>query len=395
MSWACSGRSNDTHNGVIMSSEELPLSGVLVVALEQAVAAPTCTVRLADAGARVIKIERPEGDFARGYDNFVHGEATYFVCANRGKESICLDLKSDDDKAFMDRMLARADVFVQNFAVGAAARLGLGAAALQERFPRLICCSISGYGESGPYKDMKAYDMLIQAESGLSSVSGGNRIGVSIADIVTGINAYGAILEALLVRQRTGKGSNLSLSLFDSLADLMAVPILQQIHTQIAPRNVGMHHPSIVPYGSYPSSDGTDVIIAVHNNREWARFCEQVVMLPELVNDAQFADNKSRTTNRDILEPMIAEATGSLPQEELLNKLRAAGIAHGMLNDLPAVIVHPAFRNLPVKLPGGKLADVPAPPARTPWTPDEFGPVPALGQDEKHLRAEFAASANT
>ena len=373
-----------------MSSNEQPLSGVLVVALEQAVAAPTCTVRLADAGARVIKVERPEGDFARGYDDFVNGEATYFVCANRGKESICLDLKSDDDSAFMDCMLARADVFVQNLAVGAAARLGLGADELQERFPRLICCSISGYGESGPYKDMKAYDMLIQAESGLSSVSGRNRIGVSIADIVTGINAYGTILEALALRQRTGKGSILSLSLFDSLADLMAVPILQQVHTQIAPRNVGMHHPSIVPYGSYPTSDGADVIVAVHNNREWARFCEQVVMLPDLVNDPRFVDNKSRTANRSILEPILAEATGSLPQEELQNKLRAAGIAHGMLNDLPAVVAHPALRNLPVKLPGGKSADIPGPPAKTPWFPDEFGPVPGLGQDEKDLRAEFS-----
>ncbi len=373
-----------------MSSNDQPLSGVLVVALEQAVAAPTCTVRLADAGARVIKVERPEGDFARGYDDFVNGEATYFVCANRGKESICLDLKSDDDSAFMDCMLARADVFVQNLAVGAAGRLGLGADELQERFPRLICCSISGYGESGPYKDMKAYDMLIQAESGLSSVSGRNRIGVSIADIVTGINAYGTILEALALRQRTGKGSILSLSLFDSLADLMAVPILQQVHTQIAPRNVGMHHPSIVPYGSYPTSDGADVIVAVHNNREWARFCEQVVMLPDLVNDPRFVDNKSRTANRSILEPILAEATGSLPQEELQNKLRAAGIAHGMLNDLPAVVAHPALRNLPVKLPGGKSADIPGPPAKTPWFPDEFGPVPALGQNEKDLRAEFS-----
>ena len=334
-----------------MDSKESPLSGVLVVTLEQAVAAPVCTARLADAGARVIKVERPEGDFARAYDDYVKGEATYFVWANRGKESIRLDLKSGDDMVVMERMLAKADVFVQNLAVGAAVRLGLGARALQERFPRLINCSISGYGDSGPYKDMKAYDMLIQAESGLSSVSGRNRIGVSIADIVTGINAYGAILEALAVRQRTGKGSELSLSLFDSLADLMAVPILQQAHTQVAPKNIGMHHPSIVPYGSYPSRDGSEVVIAVHNNREWARLCEQVLILPELVNDPRFVDNKSRTANRKILEPIIAEATGSYPLEELVNKLRVAGIAYGMLNDLPAVVAHPALRNLSVKLP--------------------------------------------
>jgi crotonobetainyl-CoA:carnitine CoA-transferase CaiB-like acyl-CoA transferase len=237
---------------------------------------------------------------------------------------------------------------------------------------------------------MKAYDMLIQAESGLSSVSGRNRIGVSIADIVTGINAYGAILEALAVRQRTGQGSELSLSLFDSLADLMAVPILQQTYTKIAPKNVGMHHPSIVPYGSYPSRDGSEVMIAVHNNREWARLCEQVLMLPDLVNDPRFVDNKSRTPNRNSLEPMIAEATGSFPQQDLVKKLRAAGIAHGRLNDLPAVVAHPALRNLSVKLPNGETADVPAPPAKTPWRPDTFGPVPALGQHDDDLRAEFS-----
>ncbi len=369
---------------------ELPLSGVLVVALEQAVAAPTCTARLGDAGARVIKVERPEGDFARGYDDYVKGEATYFVWANRGKESIRLNLKSGDDRAFMDRMLARADVFVQNLTVGAAARLGFGAKELHERYPRIITCSISGYGESGPYKDMKAYDMLIQAESGLSSVSGRDRIGVSIADIVTGINAYGAILEALALRRRTGRGSDLSLSLFDSLADLMAVPILQHAHTQVAPKNLGMRHPSIVPYGSYPSRDGSEVMIAVHNNREWARLCEQVLELPDLVEDPRFTDNKSRTANRNILEPIIADATGSYPPEELVKKLRVAGIAYGMLNDLPAVVAHPALRNLSVKLPSGQIADMPAPPAKTPWCQSTFGPVPSLGQHDEKLRAEFS-----
>ena len=389
MYWACRGHTDGTRCGFVVSGE-LPLSGVLVVALEQAVAAPTCTVRLADAGARVIKVERPEGDFARGYDDYVKGEATYFVWANHGKESIRLDLKSGDDRAFMDRMLAQADVFVQNLAVGAAARLGFDAKALQERYPRLITCSISGYGDSGPYKDMKAYDMLIQAESGLSSVSGGNRIGVSIADIVTGINAYGAILEALALRRRTGRGSDLSLSLFDSLADLMAVPILQQAYTQASPKNLGMHHPSIVPYGSYPSRDGSEVIIAVHNNREWARLCEQVLELPGLVKDPRFTDNKSRTANRNILEPIIAEVTGSYPPQELVKKLRVAGIAYGMLNDLPAVVEHPALRNISVKLPSGQTVDIPAPPAKTPWRQSTFGPVPSLGQHDDDLRAEFS-----
>ena len=367
-----------------------PLNGVLVVALEQAVAAPVCTVRLADAGARVIKVERPEGDFAREYDDFVKGEATYFVWANRGKESICLDLKSSDDMAVMLRMLARADVFVQNLAVGAAARLGIGAKSLRERFPRLITCSISGYGERGPYKDMKAYDMLIQAESGLSSVSGRNRIGVSIADIVTGINAYSTILEALVYRNRSGRGSHVSLSLFDSLADVMAVPLLQQEYTQAAPVNVGMHHPSIVPYGSYPCRDGSAVIIAVQNNREWARLCEQVLDLPELVKDPRFANNKARAANRHILEPVIAAATGSNSHDDLVEKLTAAGIAHAMLNDLAAVVEHPALRTISVELPNKKFANIPAPPAETPWRSDVYGAVPALGQHDESLRAEFA-----
>jgi crotonobetainyl-CoA:carnitine CoA-transferase CaiB-like acyl-CoA transferase len=373
-----------------MSSDELPLGNVLAVSVEQAVAAPTCTARLADAGARVIKVERPEGDFARGYDDYVKGEATYFVWANRGKESICLDLKSSADREVLERILAQADVFVQNLAVGAADRLGFGAEALRQRYPRLITCSISGYGETGSHKNMKAYDLLIQAESGLSSISGGNRIGVSIADIITGINAYGAILEALAQRARTGKGSHVSLSLFDSVADLMAVPILQQTYTGVAPRNVGMHHPSIAPYGSFPCRDGTEVIVAVQNNREWSRLCEQVLELPGLTHDSRFADNKSRTANRTELEQIISEATRRHPLDDLIEKLKGAGIAHGMLNDLPAVIAHPALRNIPVRLPDGQVADIPAPPARTPWRPAMLGPVPALGQHDKDIRAEFS-----
>ena len=373
-----------------MNGNELPLSDVLVVSVEQAVAAPTCTARLADAGARVIKVERHEGDFARGYDDYVKGEATYFVWANRGKESICLDLKCNDDREVLERMLAQADVFVQNLAVGATDRLGLGAEELRQRYPRLITCSISGYGETGPYKNMKAYDLLIQAESGLSSISGGNRIGVSIADIVTGINAYGAILEAIVQRARTGQGSHVSLSLFDSVADLMAIPILQQTYTQTPPRNVGMHHPSIAPYGSFPSRDGTEVIIAIQNNREWSRLCAQVLELPDLSNDPRFADNSSRTANRNKLEQIISGVTSSYPLNDLIEKLKGAGIAHGMVNDLPAVVAHPALRNIPVGLPGGQVADIPAPPARTPWRPEILGPVPALGQHDKELRAEFS-----
>jgi itaconate CoA-transferase len=366
-----------------------PLEGVLVVSLEQAVAAPVCTARLADAGARVIKVERPEGDFARGYDDFVKGEASYFVWANRGKQSIRLDLKTPADLAVMQNMVAGADVFVQNLAVGAAARLGLGADTLRDCHPRLITCAISGYGEEGAYSDMKAYDLLIQAESGLSAISGGARIGVSVADIVTGINAHGAILEALALRNRSGQGSHVSVSLFDSLADMMAVPLLQQAGTGTAPENLGLRHPSIVPYGSFPTSDGTDMMIAVQNDREWLRLCAQFSGMQALVTDPRFADNKARTANRDILEPLIAAVTAACSADALAARLRAAGIAHGRVNDLDKVLAHAALRTGTVTLPDKQMAVIPAPPVRAPWSSVHLGEVPAPGEHDEDLRAEF------
>ena len=373
-----------------MADVSPPLDGILVVSLEQAVAAPVCTARLATAGARVIKVERPEGDFARGYDDYVKGQATYFVWANHGKQSICLDLKSEGDLAFMNQMLAKADVFVQNLATGATDRLGLAADELRARFSRLITVSISGYGETGPYKDMKAYDMLIQAESGLSGISGGNRMGVSIADILTGVNAYGAVLEALTQRARTGKGSHVGISLLDSMTDLMAVPLLQQAYTGNSPKNIGMHHPSIVPYGAFPTSDGTEVIIAIQNNREWTRLCEQVLARPELVSDPQFETNKVRTINREILEPLLRRTTSAMSQRDLTSKLRAADIAHSMANDLPAVLDHPSLRRAMVGLPSNQTAEIPAPPAQTEWRTESLNPVPGLGEHGALLRAEFS-----
>ena len=292
-----------------------PLQDILVVSIEQAVAAPVCTSRLATAGARVIKVERPEGDFARGYDDYVKGEATYFVWANHGKESICLDLKRPDDRALLGAMLARADVFVQNLSVGAVERLGFGLAMLRETYPRLVTCSISGYGENNAYRDMRAYDMLVQAESGLSSISGNGRVGISVADIVTGINAHGAVLEALLRRQCSGLGSDIHLSLFDSMTDIMAVPLLQTAYTGKAPEYVGMRHPSIVPYGSFPTT-GSDVVLSIQNEREWVRLCADVLDAPDLATREGFESNKARTVNRDAIESAISEISRTFSQED-------------------------------------------------------------------------------
>jgi crotonobetainyl-CoA:carnitine CoA-transferase CaiB-like acyl-CoA transferase len=267
-----------------------PLDGIVVVALEQAVAAPYCSSRLADAGARVIKIERPEGDFARGYDGAAHGQSSYFVWINRGKESIALDLKQPTDLALLERLIAQADVFIQNLAPGATARMGIGSEVLRARYPSLITCDISGYGESGPLYKMKAYDLLVQAESGLVAVSGApgegveslGRIGVSVCDINAGMNALIGIQQALLQRARTGCGSGVQVSLFGSAAELMSVPYLQTRYGGKAPQRVGLKHPTIAPYGAYTCADGRDIVISIQNEREWADFCNIVLRRPEL-----------------------------------------------------------------------------------------------------------------
>src|SRR5215831_894122 len=279
----------------------LPLEGLLVVSVEQAVAAPQCTCRLADAGARVIKIERPEGDFAREYDHVVHGESANFVWLNRGKQSIVLDLGKAEDKALLEAVLAKADVFVQNLKPGAITKLGFGMARLRKDYPRLICCSISGYGESGPYAQRKAYDLLIQAESGVSSVTGGPegpaRVGVSIVDVAAGLNAYEAILEALIARERSGEGAEISVSMFDAMADWMTVPLLQHEGGQ-TPARIGLAHPSISPYGVFRTRDGADILIAIQNDREWRVLADKVLDDAALGTNAKFATNPKRVENR-------------------------------------------------------------------------------------------------
>ncbi len=373
-----------------------PLDGVLVVALEQAVAAPYCTSRLADAGARVIKIERREGDFARGYDRAVHGESSYFVWINRGKESIALDVKQPDDLALLERLLARADVFIQNLAPGAAARLGIGSAALRERHPRLVTCDLSGYGEAGRLTDMKAYDLLVQAESGLVSVSGApgewGRIGVSLCDINAGLNALIGIQQALMQRERTGRGSAVKVSLFDSAAELMSVPYLQARYGGRAPERVGLKHPSIAPYGAFTCADGRDIVISIQNEREWADFCRDVLREPALAQDGRCANNAARVAHRDWVDGKVAEVLGALPSGDVVDRLMQAQTAFASVNSVHDLIQHPQLRTrrMPV---GSRMVEVPASPWAVEWEAETFAPLPALNQHAGAIRAEFAPPA--
>jgi formyl-CoA transferase len=368
-----------------------PLSGLLVVALEQAVAAPTATCRLADAGARVIKIERPEGDFARGYDDVVNGESAYFVWLNRGKESVVLDLTRAEDKALLASMLARADVFVQNLKPGAVARLGFDVAELRRKHPRLIVCSVSGYGDEGPYAQRKAYDLLVQAETGLASVTGGPespaRVGVSVCDIAAGMNAYEAILEALIARGRSGEGAALSVSLFDAMADWMTVPLLQHEGGK-TPRRVGLAHPSIAPYGVFKTGDGADILISIQSDREWRVLAEKVLGKPELARDPAFATNVERVRHRAATDGHVAAVFGSCRVDELSERLAAADIAFGRVNDPALLAGHPHLRRIRVQTAAG-LASYPAPAVRWSDATRDYGAVPKLGQHTGKIRAEF------
>ena len=360
-----------------------PLDGIIVVALEQAVAAPWCTSRLADAGARVIKIERPEGDFARGYDTAVHGESSYFVWINRGKESVALDLRQESDKARLRELVAAADVFIQNLAPGAAGRLGFGSAKLRAEHPRLITCDISGYGESGPLHQLKAYDLLVQAESGLVDVSGPpgpwGRIGVSICDITAGMNALIGVQQALLQRERTGRGSGIQVSLFGSAAELMAVPYLQARYGGRAPERVGLRHPSIAPYGSFICSDGRSFVLSIQNEREWASFCQVVLGNANLATDERFSNNSVRTKNRTELEAAIQAVFGALTYAQAVDRLTEAQTAYGAINSVHDLINHPQLRTREMKV-GGRSVQVPASPFVTEWDDPAFRPLPAIDE---------------
>ena len=367
-----------------MSSK--PLEGLIVIALEQAVAAPYCSSKLADAGARVIKIERPEGDFARGYDSAVFGESSYFVWINRGKESVALDLRSEEGKAVLRDLLAVADVFIQNLAPGAAERLGFGSKMLREKHPRLITCDISGYGESGPLHQLKAYDLLVQAESGLVAVSGApgpwGRIGVSICDISAGMNALIGVQQALLQRERTGVGSGIKVSLFDSAAELMAVPYLQARYGSGAPERVGLKHPSIAPYGAFTCSDGRELVLSIQNEREWSSFCKVVLEDESIAIDLRFVGNRARTQNRTVLDDAVQAVFGRLTYAEAVDRLTEAQTAYGAINSVHDLINHPQLRTREMTV-GGRTVQVPASPFVTEWDDPDFAPVPAIGEHDE------------
>jgi itaconate CoA-transferase len=368
----------------------LPLKGLLVVSLEQAVAAPMCTCRLADAGARIIKIERPEGDFARGYDDLVHGECSYFVWLNRGKESVVLDLAKDADRTLLTAMIAHADVFVQNLKPGAVGKLGFAIAELRRRHPRLICCAISGFRESGPLAMRKAYDMLIQAESGLASITGTtepSRVGVSVVDIAAGMNAYEAILEALIARERTSEGAALSISMFDAMADWMTVPLLQQ-EAGAPPRRIGLAHTSISPCGAFRSRDGVDILISIQSDREWRVLAEKVLGDAALAANPDFATNVERVKRRPETDGRVAKIFAAQDADALEKKLAAADIAFARVNDPADLAHHPHLRRITVGTPSGPVS-YPAPPRSDAGTARRYGPVPAIGQHTEKIRAEF------
>ena len=362
-----------------------PLAGILVVALEQAVAAPYCSSRLGDAGARVIKIERPEGDFARGYDTAVFGESSYFVWINRGKESIVLDLRGEEEKAQLRALIAEADVFIQNLAPGAAGRLGFGSDALRAQHSRLITCDISGYGESGPLHQMKAYDLLVQAESGLVAVTGApgpwGRIGVSICDITAGMNALIGVQQALLQRERTGKGSGIKVSLFDSAAELMSVPYLQARYGGSAPARVGLRHPSITPYGAFTCSDGRDIVLSIQNEREWLDFCQAVLGEPGIATDPRFSNNQARTANRVELEATIQAVFGRLTYSQAVDRLTEGKTAYGAINSVHDLIDHPQLRTRAMQV-NGRCAQIPATPCVTEWDDETFAAAPQIGEHQ-------------
>jgi itaconate CoA-transferase len=376
-----------------------PLDGITVVSLEHAIAAPFCTRQLADLGARVIKVERPgAGDFARAYDTRVRGQSSHFVWTNRSKESLALDLKEADALAALKTLLARADVLVQNLAPGAAARMGLSWRALHAQHPRLIVCDISGYGEDGPYRDRKAYDLLIQAEAGLLSVTGTpetpSKAGNSMADIAAGMYAYSGILAALLQRQRSGEGSHIDVSMLESLAEWMAYPMYYAFEGAPPPERSGASHASIYPYGPFRTADGT-VILGLQNEREWVTFCEQVLRRPALTQDPRFDTNAKRHTHRAALDVEIHQVFGQLSSAQVEQRLEAAQVAYGRMNDMAGLWEHPQLRSRgrwrSVDTPGGAIPAL-LPPARHSSFEYRMDAIPAVGQHTEAILRELGVA---
>ena len=369
------------------------LDGLLVISLEQAVAAPYAASRLADAGARVIKVERPEGDFARGYDADANGHSSYFVWLNRGKESVALDLKQPDDLQIFKQMLSKADVFIQNLMPGALDRLGVSMADLRQDDPRLITCDISGYGASGPFAQMKAYDFLVQAEVGLAQITGApeepGRVGVSICDIAAGMTAHAAILQALVARAKTGEGRAIEVSLFHALADWMNVPYLQHHYGGREIRRPGLHHPTIAPYGAYRCGDDRMLLISIQNEREWLRLCSDVLDQPDLPQNPKFDSNVHRVENRVSLDAIMNGVFSQYSIDEIAEKLQAAQIAFGRLNDMDVFTQHPQNRFVSVRTSSGDVQLL-SPGAIVNGILPRLGDVPDLGQHSAAIRAEFS-----
>ncbi|MEP6702860.1 MAG: CaiB/BaiF CoA-transferase family protein, partial [Betaproteobacteria bacterium] len=353
------------------------------------------TSRLADAGARVIKIEREDGDFARLYDRAVGDLSSYFVWLNRGKESLVADIKDHDDAALLHTILAKADIFIQNLAPGAAARSGFDSAALRERYPRLITVDISGYGQSGEYAGMKAYDLLVQAETGLAMITGRpegpGRVGISVCDIGCGMYAYAAVLEALLDRARTGRGKGLEVSLFDGIADWMSIPLLQYESTGESSPRLGLAHPTICPYGAFATRDGDLLLISIQNEREWQVFCTHFLEEPELPRRAGFESNVARVANRLEVDAHVAAAFARFTRAEATERLRLANTAFGAVNDVAGLSRHPALRRVPVMTAHG-VAHVAAPPAIQSDGEPALGRVPEIGEHTVAIRNEFGKS---
>lgn len=373
-----------------------PLEGLLVVSIEQALAAPLCTARLAEAGARIIKVERAEGDFARGYDKAAKGSSSYFAWTNQGKESVVLNFREQEDAELLESMIAQADVFIQNLAPGATGRAGFGFERLRRKYPRLITLDITGYGESDAVSHLKAYDFLIQAESGLTGISGGvnemGRIGVSICDIGAGMTAHAAVLEALMKRERTGEGSALAISLFDVAADWMSVPLIHEEYGQGAPKRVGLKHPSMAPYGAFETKEGSLTLISIQNDREWPRFCEVVLGDKSIAEDTRFSTNNERVQNRDELERIIHLVSLNMDQSEFKSRLSEAGIAFGAVNSVADLGQHPALRRREVGTDNGATVSIPAAPIR--WLDtnhkNEHRCAPATGEGTERVRQEFS-----
>ncbi|MFZ8939396.1 MAG: CaiB/BaiF CoA transferase family protein [Burkholderiaceae bacterium] len=384
-----------------MGLKPRPLDGITVVSLEHAVAAPFCTRQLADMGARVIKIERPGvGDFARGYDTRVKGLASHFVWINRGKESVTLDLKHPDAQAVLRQLLAQADVLVQNLAPGAAARMGLSFEALHPSLPRLVVCDISGYGNHGPYRDKKAYDLLIQSEAGYLSVTGTPdepvKSGNSIADIAAGMYAYSNILSALLLRERTGVGEHIDVSMLEALGEWMGYPMYYAYEGAAPPPRAGASHATIYPYGPFAVGDGGTVMLGLQNEREWQRFCQSVLLQPELADDERFANNSARSANRGALEAMIVQAFAACSTAEVQQRLDNAQIANARVNDMQGLWQHPQLAARQhwheVPSPVGPIR-APLPPGRHSGFDYRMDGIPALGADTDRVLQSLGLSA--